>query len=47
MEPNDEEKRQLSYQVGVTPLKHIPITRDQKLSFTQRPLLDSSIRFDL
>ena len=31
---NEEEKRNLNYQIGKTPLRKIPITHDIKLSYT-------------
>jgi len=44
---NEEEIKQLKFQVGKTPLKELPITRDLRLSYTQKPLYDASIQFGL
>ena len=35
------------YQVGKTPLRKIPIHKDPKLVYTQRPLFTNSINFEM
>ena len=37
----------MMYQVGKTPLRKIPIHRDPKLVYTQRPLFTNSINFEM
>ena len=47
MELNEDEKINMNYKIGETPLRLIPISRDPKLTYTQRPLYDNSINFGL
>jgi len=44
---SNDEKANLQYQIGKMPLKHIPIHKDPKLTYTQRPLFNNSINFGL